>query len=159
MSVTGGEPLEQPDFLVEFLPRLRSMELPVYLETNGLEEDACGAIAQHVDIVSLDIKLPSLCGGGNHFSTYGRVLPLFTSSNLFIKVVVTGDTDSGELTTAARLVAAIDRSIPFVIQPAYTADHGARLRLPELLRYHRSAASFLDDVRVIPQCHRVLGVP
>ena len=158
VSVTGGEPLEQPDFLVDFLPRLRAMELPVYLETNGLEEDACRAIAGHVDIVSLDIKLPSHCGGKDHFSTYGRVLPLFISGNLFIKVVVLRETDDDELTAAARIVAAVDRSIPFVIQPAYTADHGARLRLTELLRFHSCAASVLDDVRVIPQCHRVLGV-
>jgi len=159
VSVTGGEPLEQPDFCAGLLPRLRALGLPVYLETNGLEESACRAVARYVDIVSLDIKLPSLCGGGDHRATYRRVLPLFASSNLFTKVVVTGEEDSSEFAEAVGLVAAIDRSLPFVIQPAHREEPASRIRAPQLLQYYDTAAAHLDDVRVIPQCHRMLEIP
>jgi 7-carboxy-7-deazaguanine synthase len=159
VSVTGGEPLEQADFLVSFLPRLRSIGLPIYLETNGLEEPACHAVARYIDIVALDIKLPSLCGGGDLFPTYRRVLPLFDSARLFTKVVVTGNEERDEYIEAVDLVAAFDRSVPFVIQPARREDSAVPIRAPELRRYYNTAAAHLDDVRVIPQCHRVLGVP
>jgi 7-carboxy-7-deazaguanine synthase len=159
VSVTGGEPLEQADFLEWFLPRLRAIDLPIYLETNGLEETAGRAIAQFVDIVSLDIKLPSLCGGGDHFATYRRVLPLFRSADLFTKVVVTGDEERDEFIEAVGLVATFDRSIPFVIQPARLKDAAAHIGAPELMRYYVTAAAHLDDVRMIPQCHAILGIP
>ncbi len=159
VSVTGGEPLEQANFLAVFLPRLRSIGLPIYLETNGLEEAAVRAIAPYVDIVSLDIKLPSLCGGDDHFATYRRVLPLFRSADLFTKVVVTGTEETDEFIEAAGLVATFDRSIPFVIQPARLKDTAARIRAPELVRYYITAAAHLDDVRMIPQCHAILGIP
>lgn len=159
VSITGGEPLEQPDFLAGLLPPLRAAGLPIYLETNGLEEAACRAVARYVDFVSLDIKLPSLCGGGDHFAAYHRVLPLFASVRLFTKVVVTGDENEAEFAEAVGLVAAIDRTLPFVIQPAHVHDPDARIRASKLLRYYGAAAAQLDDVRVIPQCHRILGVP
>lgn len=159
VSVTGGEPLEQIDFLLAALPPLRSTGLPVYLETNGLEEGACRLAARHVDIVSLDIKLPSLCGGGDHFDVYRRVLPVFTAVDRFVKVVVTGMEERDEFLEAVGLVAALDRSIPFVIQPAHRDDGAVGIGAPKLLRYHADAASHLNDVRVIPQCHRILGFP
>lgn len=158
VSITGGEPLEQPVFLHRLLPRLRSIGQPIYLETNGLEERACGEIAPLVDIVSLDVKLPSLCGGGDHFAVYRRVLPLFAERNCFVKIVVTDGVAEDEVERAARLVAGIDDSIPFVIQPAHPAGGIGPPRGETLIRFSAAAAAHLCDVRVIPQCHHVLGV-
>lgn len=159
VSMTGGEPLEQPGFLVAFLSRLRSDGLPIYLETNGLEESACSEVMPFIDIVSLDIKLPSLCGGGDLFETYRRVLPLFMSKEIFVKVVITEKADEREFDEAVRLVAAFDRSIPFVIQPVHTEVQGGRMGIDALVRFSLTAARYLNNVRVIPQCHRLLGVP
>jgi 7-carboxy-7-deazaguanine synthase len=159
VSVTGGEPLEQCDFLLEFLPLLRGASFSIHLETNGLVEPACRDVRGSVDVVSLDIKLPSLCGGGDLFSVYGRVLPLFASKELIIKVVVTDAVEETEFVEAVRLVAGLGRPVPFIIQPAYMDDPGARVRAATLFALHRAAAERLADVRVIPQCHRMMGVP
>ena len=70
ISITGGEPLEQPDFLESFLKLTRRFGKPHYLETNGLHPEALERILYLVDIVSLDIKRPSLCGVGDLFSVY-----------------------------------------------------------------------------------------
>lgn len=158
MSVTGGEPLEQADFLVEFLAAFRSTGCPVYLETNGLEREAARAIAPLVDVVSLDIKLPSISGGGDLFAVYRDVLPLFKNVDLFCKIVIAEGFEMSELVEAARLVAAFDRSTLVVIQPA-TASASCRAVRPEtIFECHRAAARFLDDVRVIPQCHVLSGI-
>lgn len=158
LSVTGGEPLEQPDFLCAFLRSFRECALPVYLETNGLLEDSARRAAPLVDIVSMDIKLPALCGGGEHFSIYRRVLPLFGEKELFCKVVVAGGFDMEELAEAARVLAEFDRRTPFIIQPATATSGCGGVSGETLLACYFKAAEYLDDVRVIPQCHGLLGL-
>jgi len=159
LSVTGGEPLEQPDFLCAFLDDFRACGLPVYLETNGLFEDSARAAAPLVDIVSMDIKLPSLCGGGDYARIYRRVLPIFRGNELFCKVVVAGGFSADEFTEAVRLVAAYDRRTPFIIQPATPVSGAPAVSGDTILTCYFKAAEYLDDVRVIPQCHLRLDLP
>ena len=93
ISITGGEPLEQPAFL-ESLLRLRpSWGVPVYLETNGLHPDAAESIFPLVDIISLDIKLPSLCAEDDFLALYDKTLPAAAGRELFCKVVVADGMD------------------------------------------------------------------
>jgi organic radical activating enzyme len=157
MSVTGGEPLEQPAFLAGLLGRSRSEGIPVYLETNGLHPEAARAVAGLVDYVSLDIKLPSLCAGVS-LAGYRRVLPLFGGAALFCKAVVAEGFSMDELAEAARIVGEYDRKTTFVIQPATPVPGCGTVSGDVLLECHTAAAAHLDDVRVIPQCHRLLGL-
>ncbi len=158
MAVTGGEPLEQPAFLARFLGRSRAAGIPVYLETNGLHAEAARAVAGLVDYVSLDLKLPSLCAGVS-LDGYRRVLPLFRGARLFCKAVVAEGFSMAELAEAARIVAECDRRTTFVIQPATPVPGCDTVPGNALLACHAEAAAHLDDVRVIPQCHRLLGLP
>jgi len=158
VSLTGGEPLEQSEFLGALAEEIRKAGLRVYLETNGLFEDAARAAAPLVDIVSMDIKLPSLCGGGDHFATYRRVLPLFRTREIFCKVVVARGFDTGEFEAAARLVADFDPRTPFIIQPVTPNGSCEGVRGEDLMTSCLTAGAYLDDVRVIPQCHHVLGL-
>lgn len=159
ISITGGEPLEQPAFVAELAARLRSLALPLYLETNGLWEEAAERIAPLVDIVSLDIKLPSLCGGGDLFPVYERVLPVFAGRRLFCKIVVAEGYSPREFEDAARMVARLGEDIPLVIQPAHPVGACMTVAPGDLLACHREASRILRHVRVIPQCHRFLSLP
>jgi 7-carboxy-7-deazaguanine synthase len=158
VSLTGGEPLEQPDFLLALAGRLAG-GAPLYLETNGLFEDAARSIAPLVDIVSMDIKLPSLSGGADHFSVYRRVLPIFGGNDLLCKVVLAAGYAPEEFTEAVRLVAEHDAGVPFVIQPARSTASCRTVDGETLLRCYLEAARHLEAVRVIPQCHHLLGLP
>ncbi len=158
ISVTGGEPLEQPRFLSSFLTRARSIGLPLYLETNGLHPEAAESSFHLADIISLDIKLPSLCGGGYLLERYEKILPLAPHADMFCKIVVAEGMDRGEFDQAVDLVARHDRRMPLVIQPATPVD-GCGTAGPDLLEtLYRAAAGRLEDVRVIPQCHPILGI-
>jgi len=159
ISITGGEPLEQPAFVAALAARLRALALPLYLETNGLREEAAERIAPLVDIVSLDIKLPSLCGGGDLFPVYERVLPVFAGRRLFCKIVVAEGYSPREFEDAARMVARFGEDIPLVIQPAHPAGACRPAAPGDLLACHREASRVLRQVRVIPQCHRILSLP
>ena len=159
LSITGGEPLEQPDFLISFLEIFKKGGVPVYLETNGLEEEAARVVAPLADIISIDIKLPSLCGGGKFFEIYERVLPLFAGKEFFCKIVIADSMDISEFAEAVQLVSRYDRSTTVVIQPA-TPGKGCEGVGPDMLfDCYRKASIVLDDVRVIPQCHRIMGLP
>ena len=159
ISVTGGEPLEQPRFLESFLSRCRSLGAPLYLETNGLHPAAAESVFPLVDIISLDIKLPSLCGGGDFLDRYERVLPIAAGTDMFCKIVVAAGMDRGEFGRAVDLIARSDYRMPLVIQPATPVDGCGSIE-PKLLRsLYDEAAGRLGDVRVIPQCHPIIGIP
>ena len=59
VSITGGEPLLQPDFLKGFCHALKKSKKRVYLDTNGTLPLALKAIIKDVDIIAMDLKLPS----------------------------------------------------------------------------------------------------
>lgn len=157
VSITGGEPLEQAEFLLNFLPRCRQSGFRLYLETNGLHEEVAREIACLVDIVSLDIKLPSLCRSAS-LEVYPGVLRAFSGSRPFCKVVVAEGVSWEQFEEAARIVADFDREMPFVIQPATVHSGSPAIELSTLLCFHAFASRHLRNVRIIPQCHRILGV-
>ncbi len=159
ISITGGEPLEQPGFLAEFLELARRGGLPLYLETNGLDSAGLESVLPLVDIISLDIKLPSLCGGDNIFPAYRETLSVAVDKDLFCKIVVTGGTEMDEFGEAVGLIADVDAGIPLVIQPATPIARSLPPDPQMLLDMAALAAPLLADVRIIPQCHLMLGLP
>ena len=62
MSLTGGEPLLQVDFIKNLAPKIKERGLKVYLETNGTMPERLSEIIGHVDTVAMDVKLPSISG-------------------------------------------------------------------------------------------------
>ncbi len=164
VSLTGGEPLEQPEFAGGLAAALKKNGFRVYLETNGLEPGALAAVLRSVDVVSMDFKLPSATGAV-HWDVHRDFLQAARLVEVFVKVVVDHTTPLDELDTAARLVAEVDARVPLVLQPESATflggAHGeaARERLQDLLdQAQRSALTHLRDVRVIPQCHKLLKV-
>jgi len=69
-----------------------------------------------------------------------------------------------EFKESVLLVSRFDRSIPFIIQPAtlLTDNGGSDMRLdvdPDLMiKFYDDASKYLDNVKLIPQCHRLLGI-
>jgi organic radical activating enzyme len=159
ISVTGGEPLEQAGFLSGFLELARRGGLPIYFETNGLDTAALESIISLVDIISLDIKLPSLCGGDDVLPAYKETLNVLRDKELFCKIVVAGGIDLEEYERAVKIIAEVDSGIPMVIQPATPAGESIPPKPELILDLAASAAPLLEDVRVIPQCHLLLGLP
>jgi organic radical activating enzyme len=159
VSLTGGEPLEQAEFVTSLIHGIRHAGLPIYLETNGLSVGAAKQVAPLVDIVSLDIKLPSLCGGGDLLPIYERVLPIFGRGELFCKIVVAGGFERREFSEALRLLSGYNTGIPLVIQPATETAGCCTVDSKTLLECYHEAAGELDSVRIIPQCHHLLRLP
>jgi organic radical activating enzyme len=153
VSLTGGEPLCQAAAVAELAPLLAGR---VYLETNGTLPDELAAVLPYVAIVAMDIKLPST-GGRAWWDEHRRFLRAAAAKDLFVKVVLTAATGDGEFRQAMALVAAVDRRIPVVLQPVSPVGNVAGIAPEAVLRLLAAALEVVDDVRVIPQTHKLMG--
>nr|WP_246559512.1 7-carboxy-7-deazaguanine synthase QueE [Geoanaerobacter pelophilus] len=156
LSITGGEPLLHSGLLSEWLPVLRSV-FPIFLETNGILSEQLVKIIDNVDMVSMDIKLPSTSGHSDLWGKHLEFLKIAATKQCYVKVVVGAKTGADEIGEASRLIASIDGGIPLIIQPVTNQinDQGIGAHL---LLLHQTATVFLKDVRVIPQTHTMLNI-
>lgn len=163
VSITGGEPLEQSDFVAVLSRELQAGGFRTYLDTNGIEVAGLSKVHAHIDVVAADIKLPS-CGAGDHWAAHRRFLRVADESaaEVFVKVVIDRNTLDDEVIQAIDIIAATNPRIPLVLQPESGAlyermEEGGRM-MQRVIGYQVMAARQLEYVRVIPQIHRILGV-
>ena len=164
VSLTGGEPLLQADFLSELIVTMMNSsdkgKVPqkpfrFHLETNGTLPKPMKQIDHLVDVVAMDIKLPSATGLDPLWKQHAEFLEACSVDKVFVKVVVAAESTQDEIITASKLVAGISPNIPMILQPV----SGSNQPCGDVLISHQNTASdFLRDVRVIPQCHKILGV-
>ena len=156
VSLTGGEPLAQADFITEllrgdFLPR------PILLETGGTLPDQLEQVISAVDLISMDVKLPSNTGERAYWAEHERFLRV-ASGRVYVKILIDEDTDPGEVVRAAALVRAVDRRTPVFLQPITSADGESHVTESRLATLYSLARELLDDLRVVPQTHKMLGI-
>jgi len=160
LSLTGGEPLLQVEFLKEFLPTVKAaLKLSIYLETNGTLPEHLNEVIDLIDIIAMDIKLPSATGLSPYWKEHKKFLETAYLKEVFVKIVVAKETKIMEIDEAARLIAAVDEKIPLVLQPV--TPHGPIKHRPgaeEILAFQATAKRKLKTVKVIPQIHKLLGL-
>ena len=154
ISLTGGEPLLQADFLKEFLPGMAKGK--IYLETNGTLPEELGQIIDRIGIISMDIKLPSSTGLRGFWDEHRRFLKVGLKKNLFVKTVVCKSTKLEDLRIAVGLIGEFDKNIPFILQPN-SFEIGKGL-MDIIKRLQKFCLNNLSDVRIIPQMHKFLKV-
>jgi len=156
VSLTGGEPLLQVDFLKALLPLINHKK---YLETNGVLYENLKEIIFDVDIIAMDIKLPSATKGEAHFEEHRRFIRTAKEKSLFIKAVFSKDTAAKEIDDISSLLLEEGKAIPLVLQPVSSSRNYRSSPTPEqCLAFHAIAKRKLDRVLVIPQTHKILGM-
>lgn len=157
VSWTGGEPLLHPAFLAPMMRWARGQGLENYLETNGTLPAAMRAVAPLCDVVAMDVKLPSATGrdAWDLHQAFLREAPRGT----FVKVVLTAQSTDAEWRRALALLHEAPRKLPLVLQPATRFGGASPIPAARCLRFESAARRAGFDVRVVPQCHRLWGVP
>jgi 7-carboxy-7-deazaguanine synthase len=157
ISLTGGEPLLQVRFLEQLIPQLRQRGHRIYLETNGSLPKALEHVIDGCDWVSMDFKPQSAIGrdlweAHRWFLTTG-------GQKIFVKLVLTATTTDAEVEQAIALLACVNSAIPLILQPATPWGKAQSVPMAKLDRWRAQASHRLSDVRVLPQVHRLWGIP
>lgn len=155
VSITGGEPLLQADFLKEFCKRLKSQGKEIHLETNGTLFEQLKKVIDFVDVVAMDIKLPSTTKDVELWQDHDRFLDVALKKHIFVKSVVNEDTTKEDVFRAAKLIAGKNNGINFILQPQHPFEDSLAKTADDL---RKVALSELVSVKVMPQLHKVLGL-
>lgn len=156
-SFTGGEPLLHATALAELFPLIRKI-LPIHLETNGTMHLALRLVKEHLDYISMDIKLPSTAGCTEQlWDLHAAFLREASGCNVSIKVVIGEQTSESEIERVCDVIASVNAELPLFLQPLTLGDGTVGINVAHILRLQEIASSRLPDVRVIPQMHILLG--
>ncbi len=159
ISLTGGEPLLQVEFIEKLSFFFKKKGIKLFLETNGTLPSQLAKLISVLDIISMDIKLPSVAGGGEMWDTHRDFLAIGSQKDIFVKIVVAADTSEAEITKACEIIKKVDPKIPLIIQPVTPQPEfsGEKPSAVKLLTWQELARDYINDVRVIPQIHKFLG--
>lgn len=156
VSLTGGEPLLHRDFLIEFLPKLKAAGFSSYLETNGVLHDELFDVIDYIDVVAMDIKLPSSTKQKDFWIEHEKFLMVAKRKDVFVKAIICAETAVDDLKKAVDLVAKIDVNTQFILQP--NSQELSRNLADKLREFKEFAKRYLLNVKVIPQLHKIVGV-
>lgn len=156
VCITGGEPLMQAGFLKALVMRLKKQRFCCHLETNGVLYKALSAVIPYIDVIAMDIKLPTSTRQKAFWREHSKFLQIAKKREVFVKTVVTRHTSKGDLLNALKIVSGVNKNITFILQPE-SSDLSDEL-VTEVMRFQKIAQEYLKDVRVVPQMHKILGV-
>lgn len=160
ISVTGGEPLEQAEFLAEWLT-FESQRRRILLETNGIHHNALSRVLPHTHIVSMDLKLPSSSGQRAMWDEHAKFLDLALSAGkeTYVKIVVTEDTADCDIQKSIGILTKINKFIPVIIQPVSpTLTFHQTITGERLDSLERLCSAYLPNVKVMSQMHKGMGI-
>lgn len=156
ISITGGEPLLQSEFLAELLARTAKLGMKSYLETNGTLWENLMHVIRYLDIIAMDIKLPSSTGCKYFWVQHKKFLEIAKGKDVFIKAVISNKTSKQDVLRAVRLIEEVDAGIKFILQPNYyDLSDGVMERCEE---FKLLCQKNLKDVEVMPQMHKLMGI-
>lgn len=157
VSFTGGEPLLHAEFIREVADAIKNLDVKIFLETNGTLPDELEKISGAIDIVSMDIKLPSILGR-NLFDVHEKFLRAAQALDVYVKIVMTGETTREEFLSAIELIANVDAEILTILQPVTPVGKICAASPEKILSFQAAALHTLKNVRVIPQTHKLIAV-
>ena len=156
ISFTGGEPLLQKDFLGQVLKLTKERGWKNYLETNGTLPNALSEVIGYVDIIAMDIKLPSSSGMQGTWGMHQRFLGIAAQKEVFVKMVICSSTVEEDLRKGIDIIKKVNSSLCLVLQPNSLEDF-LQLR-QRLCVFEGICRNEKINVSIMPQMHKLMRV-
>ena len=149
ISFTGGEPLIYTDFILELIKKYLKNKFSIYIETNGTLPEQIKKIYKYCDVIAMDIKFKSACKK-DLFKEH-KLFIKNCKDKVFIKTVITKNTTIEEFIKAINIVSSISNKIKLIIQPS-SFDN---IINKKIFKFYSIAISKVNDVRILPQLHKL----
>ena len=153
ISLTGGEPLIESEFLAEFLPLIRE-KIKIYLETNATLFENFLKIKPYIDIISADIKLKSSTGMDT-IALHERFFEQCQGIETFAKIVFDENITNEEIINSCEL--SKKYNIPLILQPKMINEK-MTVSSDFCTKILYIFTDKQQNTRLIPQVHKFLSV-
>jgi 7-carboxy-7-deazaguanine synthase len=158
VSLTGGEPLLYAPFIKE----LKGARSPLYLESNMSLPEGAREVKDVVRYVSGDFKLRGQCDFKGHYEKHFNatahsfsILRNTSFRDCFCKIIVTADLDREDVMHALDQVKGCISAL--ILQPVTPCGEARAASPQDILKLQEKAMDIVEDVRIIPQTHKLWG--
>lgn len=155
IAFTGGEPLLQKNFLKEISKLTHQEGYKNYLETNGTLYNELGEVIDYVDIVAMDLKLPSSTGLSDFWHQHRRALKVASQKETFLKMVVCHSTKEEDVIEGLKLIREVNQFLILVLQPNSYEDY-EQIK-DKLERFKDISRDNNITACIIPQLHKKIA--
>ncbi|MCF7873428.1 MAG: 7-carboxy-7-deazaguanine synthase QueE [Candidatus Omnitrophica bacterium] len=155
VSLTGGEPLMQVDFIADLIRALKDLGEIIYLETNGVLYKKLARIIDSVDMISMDFKFPSSSGQPPFWAMHRNFIKVAKRADLFIKAVIGRDTTFTDLEEAIAVIKKSKPNLSLVLQPENPYE---KILEKKLIDFKKKCTDSSISVKIVPQLHKKLGI-
>ena len=165
VSLTGGEPLVFPGFVNEFGAALHDLGLALFLESAAVDPPAFAQCLEVVDHASLDYKLPGTLAEGDPGTLADACvecvrLAVEAGVPVDVKFVLTPSVEEADLERALAQLRPFRDGIEVILQPVTPFGvEGYPCPADRVAACNRLAVAAGFAARVLPQTHKMLGVP
>jgi len=166
VNFTGGEPLIQYEAVNELAKHVKSRGLPTYLESACFDSKKFLYVLPSIDFVKIEFKtIDSEFIDEKHYPNLIRntleclQAAIEAKKITYIKTVISSKT---ELSSFKELLEQIFKIVSkenisgFIIQPTTSISEPP---LEQLLEFYDNVYPYYDEVRVVPQLHKIISAP
>ena len=166
VNFTGGEPLIQHKAVSELAKHVKARGIPTYLESACFDSKRFLHVLPSIDFVKIEFKtIDSEFIDEKHYPDLVRntleclQAAIEAKKTTYIKIVVSSKT---ELSSFKELLVQIFKIVSkqnisgFIIQPTTSISEPT---LEQLLEFYDSVYPYYDEVRVVPQLHKIISAP
>jgi len=166
VNFTGGDPLVQAEAVAQMAKFVQSKKIPTYLESSCFDSRKFSLVLPFIDFIKVELKTPdSEFTESKHYSLLiDNALDCLRQSitakkPTYIKIVVSAKTELESFSDLVRRIFEIVSTMDlkgFIIQP--TSDF-AEPTLQKLMTFYDYVYPYYNEVRVVPQLHKLIGAP
>jgi len=147
ISITGGEPLNQFDFLKDFIKTIKKIsEIKIFLETSGFYSEKLLKLKDVVDIFSVDLKIKSSFGV-NNLQNISKFLRSVDTDKTYVKLIINKNITETEIGSVLKIL--MDSKINEIyLQPLNNISYNYKLRnVIGLLQKNKIDAYFIPQLQ------------